>query len=159
MPIEPPDQKFFDAARGYAELGMYRDANEELEKIDPFLRPAPEVLAVRIEIYRGLEKWELMTELTRRLTEFEPENPQWPVSLAYATRHENSIKAAKEILLNAERKFPKEAVIKYNLACYCCQLAEIGSAKNYLEKAFEIDLNWRLKALDDEDLRLLWDSL
>ena len=159
MPIEPPDQKFFDAARGYAELGMYRDANEELEKIDPFLRAAPEVLALRIEIYRGLEKWELMTELTKRLTEFEPENPQWPVSLAYATRRENSIEAAKEILLNAERKFPKEAVIKYNLACYCCQLAEIENAKNYLKKAFEIDLSWRLKALDDEDLRPLWDSL
>ena len=66
MPIEPPDQKFFDAARGYAELGMYCDANEELEKIDPFLRAAPEVLALRIEIYRGLEKSELMREVAKK---------------------------------------------------------------------------------------------
>ena len=62
MPIEPPDQKFFEAARGYAELGMYCDANEELEKIDPFLRAAPEILVLRIEIYRGLGKWELVGE-------------------------------------------------------------------------------------------------
>src|SRR6266496_3130783 len=158
MPLEPPDLQHWQAAVGYVELGMFADANSELEKIDPFLRAAPEILALRIEIYRGLQKWDLMTELTRRLVEFEPDNPQWPVSLAYATRRGNSIEAAKEILLSGEAKFPNEAVIKYNLACYCCQLAEIEDAKNYLKKAFEIDSSWRLKALDDEDLRPLWDS-
>jgi hypothetical protein len=61
--------------------------------------------------------------------------------------------------LNAESKFPKEAIIKYNLACYCCQLGEIENAKNYLKKVFVIDSTWRLQALDDEDLRPLWDSL
>src|SRR6266536_1439952 len=84
MMLEPPDQQFFTAACGYVQLQMFQEANEELEKIDPFLRAAPEVLALRIEIYRGLQKWELMSELTRRLTEFDPDNPQWPVSLAYA---------------------------------------------------------------------------
>jgi len=64
-----------------------------------------------------------------------------------------------EILLNAEVKFPREPAIPYNLACYYCQLGEIEKAKRYLEKAFEIDLNWRMAALEDEDLRPLWDSL
>ena len=159
MPIEPPDQKFFEAAHGYAELGMFHDANEQLEKIDPFLRAAPEILALRIEIYRGLQKWELMTELTRRLTEFEPDNPQWPVSLAYATRRGNSIEAAKQILLNAERRFPKEAVIPYNLGCYCCQLGDLEAAKKFLRRAFQIDPAWRLIALDDIDLMPLWEAL
>jgi hypothetical protein len=27
--------------------------------------------------------------------------------------------------------------------------------KNYLKEAFEIDLNWRMAALEDEDLKLL----
>src|SRR4029453_11345078 len=65
----------------------------------------------------------------------------------------------KEILLDAEPKFPQQALIKYNLACYFCQMGDIENAKNYLRKAFEIDLNWRKAALDDEDLRPLWDSL
>ncbi|SRR6266436_4509058 len=116
MPLEPPDLQHWQTAVGYVELQMFEDANGELEKIDPFLRAAPEILALRIEIYRGLEKWELMTELTRRLTEFESNNPQWSVSLAYATRRGKSIEAAKEILLSTEQKFPKEGVIKYNLA-------------------------------------------
>jgi hypothetical protein len=66
---------------------------------------------------------------------------------------------AKEILLNAEPKFPKEGVIKYNLACYFCQTGDIKTAKNYLKKAFEIDSSWRLNALNDEDLKPMWDSL
>jgi tetratricopeptide (TPR) repeat protein len=81
------------------------------------------------------------------------------VSYAYATRRAESIAAAKEILLNAEAKFPKEAIIKYNLACYFCQTEDIETAKNYLKKAFEIDPSWRSSALEDEDLKPLWDSM
>ena len=138
---------------------MFLEANAELDKIDPFNRAAPEVLALRIAIYRGLEKWELMQEIAKRLADFQPDDIQWTISLAYATRRANSIEAAKEILLNAEPRFPKEAIIKYNLACYDCQLGEIEHAKNYLKKAFQIDLNWRMAALEDEDLTPLWDSL
>jgi len=81
------------------------------------------------------------------------------ISLAYATRRADSIQAAKEILLNAESMFPKEALIKYNLACYFCQTGDIKMAKDYLKKAFEIDLNWRSAALEDKDLKPLWESL
>jgi hypothetical protein len=66
---------------------------------------------------------------------------------------------ALEILLDAEVKFPREPAIPYNLACYYCQLGEMEKAKRYLKEAFEIDLNWRKAALDDEDLRPFWDSL
>ena len=159
MPLEPPDQKFFEAACGYAQLGMFLDANEELEKIDPYCRAAPEILALRVAIYKGLEKWDLMAAIAKRLAEFQPNNVQWTVSFAYAVRRANSIEAAKEILLEAEQKFPKEAVIKYNLACYYCQSGDLESAKKYLKQAFEIDPNWRLQALEDEDLQPLRDSL
>ena len=100
-----------------------------------------------------------MREIAKRLAEVQPNDIQWTISLAYATRRADSIQAAKEILLNAESKFRKEAIIKYNLACYCCQLGEIEKAKDYLKKAFEIDSTWRSQVLDDEDLTPLWDLL
>ena len=159
MPLESPDQQHWQAAVGYIELGMFAEADSELDKIDPFCRALPEVLAVRLAIYRGLKKWELMQEIAKRLADFQPDDVQWIASYAYATRRAESIPAAKEILLNAEPKFPQQALIKYNLACYFCQMGDIENAKNYLRKAFEIDLNWRKAALDDEDLRPLWDSL
>jgi tetratricopeptide (TPR) repeat protein len=159
VPLEPPDQQHWQAAAGYVELGMFLEADTELDKIDPFNRAAPEILAIRLAIYHGLKKWELMQEIAKRLAEFQPDDIQWTISLAYATRRAISIEAAREILLNAESKFPKEAIIKYNLACYECQLGNVEAAKNYLRQVFEIDANWRLKALDDQDLQPLWESL
>jgi hypothetical protein len=94
VPLEPPDQQRWQAATGYAELGMFLEADAELDKIDPFNRAAPEVLAIRLAIYRGLEKWELMQEIARRLKEFEPDNVQWTIALAYATRRAYSTEIA-----------------------------------------------------------------
>src|SRR5262245_22534046 len=111
MPLEPPDQQYWQAAVGYVELGMFAEADSELDKIDPFCRALPEILAVRLAICRGLKKWELMQEISQRLAQFEPDNVQWRISLAYATRRAYSIEIAMEILLTAEAKFPKEAAI------------------------------------------------
>ena len=129
MPLEPPDQQYWQAAVGYVELGMFQDANDQLEKIDPFNRAAPEVLATRLAIYRGLKKWELMQQIAKRLKEFQPDNAQWTISLAYATRRAYSIDVAREILLAAEAMFPREAAIPYNLACYYCQPGEMEKSQ------------------------------
>ena len=73
MPLEAPDLQHWRAAVGYVELGMFQEANDQLENIDPFNRAAPEVLAVRIAVYQGLKKWELMREVAKRLAEFQPD--------------------------------------------------------------------------------------
>ena len=88
MPLEPPDQQYWQAAVGYVELGMFAEADSELDKIDPFCRALPEVLAVRLAIYRGLKKWELMQQIAKRLKEFEPDNVQWTISLAVARQQQ-----------------------------------------------------------------------
>jgi len=79
--------------------------------------------------------------------------------MSLATRRANDLNAARDILVASLSKFPREAIIYYNLACYDCQLNRIESAKQYLNQAFEIDPNWRLHALEDEDLKPLWDLL
>jgi tetratricopeptide (TPR) repeat protein len=117
------------------------------------------VLALRIEIYRKLKKWELMQEIAKRLNDFQPNDIQWVLSYAFATRRAVSIEVAKEILRKSVAKFPKEAAVFFNLACYECQLRQFDSAKKYLKHAFAIDPNWRLQALEDEDLKLLWNDL
>jgi len=96
VPLEPPGQQYWRAATGYVELGMFLEADAELDKIDPFNRAAPEVLELRIAICHGLKKWELMQEVAKRLNEFQPNDIQLTISLAYATRRANSIQVAKE---------------------------------------------------------------
>jgi Tfp pilus assembly protein PilF len=159
MPLLPDDQRHLTAAEGYADLGMYLDADAELDGIDPEVRHVAEVLLVRLEIYRGLEKWELMRTVAARLAAHDPENAQWPISLAYATRRAESIEAARSILLEAVERLPKEPILHYNLACYECQLGELEVAKARLAHAFKLAPKCRLMALDNEDLKPLWDSL
>ena len=159
MSLEFPDKEFFTAAVGYCELGLFSEANEQVEKIGPLKRITPAVLALRIDIYRGLEKWELMQAASEVLHELEPHELQFVISYAYATRRAESIIAAKNILISSLAKFPHEAIIYYNLACYDCQLGLLESAKSYLKRACELDSKWRLQALEDEDLKPLWDSL
>src|SRR4029077_10934378 len=109
VPLEPPDQQYWQAAVGYVELGMFQDANDQLEKIDPFNRAAPEVLAIRLAIYRGLKKWELMQQTAKRLKQLDPDNVEWTIQLTYATRRAYSIQVAMETLVDGEAKFPREA--------------------------------------------------
>ena len=90
MPLEPPDRQLWEAAVGYVGLHMFSDADAELERIDPFNRAAPEVLAVRIAIYHGLKKWEAMREIAKRLVDFQPKDVQWIVLYVYAARRAES---------------------------------------------------------------------
>ena len=47
MSLESEEQTHLTAAHGYCELGMFLDADAELERIDAEVRHLPEVLAVR----------------------------------------------------------------------------------------------------------------
>ena len=57
--------------------------------------------------------------------------------------------------------FPISATIRYNLACYECQLGRLEQGKFWLEKAFAIGDATKLKlmALADADLEPLWRNI
>jgi tetratricopeptide (TPR) repeat protein len=137
---------------------MHLDANEELERIDPDVRHVPEVLELRLIVYSGLEKWELMQVIAKKLAFYDPKNVQWTISWAYATRRADCIDTARRILLNALEAHPEEPVIPYNLACYAAQLGDLEEARRRLERAFQLEPNMREPALTDMDLEPFWRS-
>ena len=159
MPLEPLDQQHLKAAEGYIELGMFFEANEQLENIDPCCRSTPEVLDARLAIYQGLQKWELMAAVATKLVEWNPNEPGYFVDLAYATRRAESLSAAHAILLRGETLHPKEGTIQFNLACYESQLGNIEKAKQYLKRATAIHPRFKMMALEDKDLEPLWNEL
>ncbi|GJQ57426.1 MAG: hypothetical protein SCALA701_02270 [Candidatus Scalindua sp.] len=81
------------------------------------------------------------------------------VAYAYAVRRHEKISNARTILLQAIERFSEEAIIPYNLACYECQLGNIEKAKIYLKRALSLDMNFRVIALEDEDLRTLREEI
>ncbi len=156
MPLEPEDLHHLRVAEGYIDLGMFLDANEELEQIDPDVRHLPEVLAQRCRIYGALKKWDLLQVVSRKLVACNPADIQAWVRLAFATRRAESLAAAKEILLEGLKRNPGIDNFHFNLACYECQLGNLDAAKEHLSQAITLDKKWQMRALEDEDLEPLW---
>jgi len=159
MPLEKPDQQHLRAAHGYIQLGMFEEANAELEEIDPFCRHLPEVLTARVAIYYGLKKWDLMAVVAKKLAEINLNEPANFIDWAYATRRAESIHLAHAILSKGAELHPENGAIQFNLACYESQLGNLDRAKAHLSQATKIDRKFSAMALDDPDLEPLWESL
>jgi hypothetical protein len=86
MPLDKFDQQHLRAAHGYIQLGMFEEANAELEEIDPFCRHLPEVLSARVVIYHALKKWELRAVVAEKLVAWNPNEVGYFIDLAYAKR-------------------------------------------------------------------------
>ena len=69
-------------------------------------------------------------------------------------------KKAKVVLDEAAKLFPEDDTVQYNLACYCAQLGQLNAAKEHLDKSYELGdaKQIKLMALDDDDLKPLWES-
>ena len=79
------------------------------------------------------------------------------ISLAYALRRTESVEKAEAVLLRAQAMHPKVALIAFNLACYASVTGRMEEAKERLRHAIDLDKDIRGLALDDEDLKPLWD--
>jgi tetratricopeptide (TPR) repeat protein len=156
--LAPPDTLHLLAAQGWLELGNHIEANEELENITPELRAHPAVLGVRWEIYAAAKKWEATLDIAAALIQLDPDDPLGWVHRSFALHELKRTAEARDNLLRVVDKFPASATMRYNLACYECQLGRLKQAKNWLEKAFEVGESKKIKlmALGDPDLEPLW---
>lgn len=160
-PLPRAAQIQVDAAEGWLMLKNPSAAAEELETIESAYYYHPRVLAVRWQIYAACRWWEAAWIVSTALCEIAPDYaPGW-ISQANALRYYKDLRSAKKLLLSVVDKFPEEAVIPYNLACYTCQLGQLSEACRWLLKAFEAEKTVQLKlmALCDPDLKSLWDKI
>jgi tetratricopeptide (TPR) repeat protein len=126
-------QRHVLASSGYRELGMFDSAAQVLEEI------APE------------------DKVASHLVKVEPENAGWWITLAYSVRRIEGIEKAEAILLRAQAIHPKVAMIAFNLACYASVAGRTEEAKERLRHAIQLDKEIRKLAIEDNDLKPLWD--
>jgi hypothetical protein len=63
------------------------------------------------------------------------------------------------VLLKAEMTLGDTcATLHFNLACYACQMGDMGEAKRRLETACKMQSEYKAIALDDLDLKPMWDD-
>ena len=159
MPLDTQDAHHLLAAVGYLELEMFADADAELDLIDADVRHLPEILSVRVHIYSGAKKWELMLAVAKRLAEYDPSNVEWTVNYAYALRRAVSLESATAVLMSAVERDAVPGIYHFNLACYHCQTGKLAEAQTFLAAAFKREKRFRQLALEDSDLEPLWKSL
>jgi Flp pilus assembly protein TadD len=150
-------QRHVLACSGYIELGMFDDAAQVLEEIEPEEKSRNEVLGARVNLYMAARKYDIAAAITRHLVEVQPENAVWWTQLAYAVRRSETIEKAEAILLEAREIHPRNVVILVNLASYASLTGRTEEAKARLRHAIDLDKDARRMALDVEDLKPLWD--
>jgi len=155
MSLSPDDRYYLNAAVGYLELGMFGEAQSELEKIAPEAGGQTEVLVVRLALFQETQRWASMQSAARKLAELDPADPQWAIAWAYATRRAESIDVARLVLIEALERHPLEALIHYNLACYDSVLKNLESSQEFLVRALTLEPGMRAMALEDPDLEPL----
>ncbi|MGA3169773.1 MAG: hypothetical protein ABSE62_02065 [Chthoniobacteraceae bacterium] len=86
MPSFLDDLRLLESAQGYVELGLYMQANRELEQMSAGTRAWPEALAVKLAIFGGLGLWEMVEIVAAQLAECAAGNPRWMMMAETARR-------------------------------------------------------------------------
>jgi tetratricopeptide (TPR) repeat protein len=144
------------AVEGYIDLGMYKEAQRELNAIDPAYLIFEETLVLQLCVFAGLQRWKDARELSTSLAEQDPDNPQWTIWSASAACRLQSVEVAKKILQQALVSHPDNANIHYNLSCYETRLRHFHKAQRHLLRAIQIDPRFKMLAMDDADLEPLF---
>lgn len=143
-------------ANGYLDLGMLDDAEDELDAIAEEDQSGYDTLSLRVRLYSERKDWSRMEVTSRELVALDDETAYGWVNLAYALRELDRIDEAKEIATKGLARQPKEAVLWFNLACYCSLLGEVEDASTHLDRAIELEKSFESSAVDDPDLENLW---
>lgn len=151
--------KHFQRAQGWLLLENHAAAERALRLIPAAFRGRSEVVQFRAQLHLSAKRWARAVPLLRRLVKQDPTEPQYWVSLAFAVRRAQSITAAEKILLKARARFPQEAVIWFNLACYAAQQDRLTDAHNLLREAVRRESAYRDLAKTDPDLAPFWKAV
>jgi predicted Zn-dependent protease len=150
-----------EAAEGWLMLGNPVEAHEELEQIAVEFARHPSVLAMRWQVYAAARWWEAAYVVSKALCELAPQSSEAWICQANTLRNFRGVLEAWTMLLTVVKKFPDNAIMRYNLACYAAQLNLMEESSGWLVEAFELEGSVQLKlaAIYDPDLQPLWDKI
>ena len=156
--LETPGSFHFLAAQGWLELGNSAEAQAELDQLDAAWQSRPEVLKLWIDAFVDQKNWEEALEKSAALIQAAPDDPMGWFHRSYCLHELKRTEEARDNLLRVIDKFPASGTMRYNLACYECQLGRLEQARHWLRKTYELGGEEQLRdnALKDPDLKPLW---
>jgi hypothetical protein len=145
-------------AQGFRELGLLKEAAEELAAVPTEHTEETEFLREKAILAQEREEWAELAAAARILAHREPHEPDWWILWAFGTRRSVSIEAAEKILLVAVMMHDRVATIHFNLGCYACLLGNLDGARARVARAIGIDSQFQDLARTDPDLEALRQS-
>src|SRR5215470_12326634 len=136
--LDRSDILHLEAAQGWLGFSDWREANEELDRITPAMRTHPRVSRTRILVCIAAEKWDLMHEIAQALLLKLPYDALVCVYAGMALDRLNRTKEACDLLASNVKRFPKNAQLHYDLACYACKIGGLEQAMGSLERAIDV---------------------
>lgn len=113
------DERTIMEARGFAELGMYQEAWEAVERLPQTSWTSPQVLAVRLLVCSGLKKWDMGLEFARLVGPVYPREVREAAGRCHLARAEalcagGDVDGAKEAVKVLMSVWPegRQAVVK-----------------------------------------------
>ena len=153
----------FRAAQGWLELGCPADAAAELAQLPPELRCEPDVLRIQFHVERLLKNYPEALAVASGLIASVPEDKWGWLYRSHALHWLGRSVEAYDLLEPMRTKFPEAFELPYDLACYCAQTGRVDEARTWLMEAFRLGKKTSAAiegmALDDQDLRPIWDDI
>ena len=163
LQLQPPDTHFLSSAIGWLELGNPAEAKAELSKISKSVREHVDVLELEWLILSQEKDWSAALDIAKAIVKKAPDRASGWLHQAYALRRTTNggLLAAWNALSGVIDRFPEEATIFYNLACYACQMDRMDDARKLLNRAMDVGGRKQITkmALSDDDLKPLWSEL
>ncbi len=150
-----------EAAEGWLMLGNPAEAHGELEGISGENANHPAVLSMRWQVYAAARWWEAAYVVSKALCDLAPDSAEPWICQANTLRNYKGVVDAWRTLLGVVNRFPQNAVMRYNLACYAAQMGLLEESCGWLVQAFELEeaVELKLAAIYDPDLQPLWDRI
>ena len=102
-----------------------------------------QVLYLRGQAYRALERFSDSVPFFREAAELEPQNVHIRLSLAWCYKRCKRLDLAIQALEEALEADASIAIVHYNLACYWSLAGNVKLAVAYLSQAFELEPEYR----------------
>ncbi len=136
--LDFPDKHYVRAAEGWLDLGDSAEAARELRLVSAAAGGHPDVLELRWRLYAIRRQWDAALDIAVAVTQSAPDLPVGWIHQSYCLHELNRTEEAWELLRPLADQFPEDVTIAYNLACYACQLGDLGQARNWIQRAIKL---------------------
>jgi predicted Zn-dependent protease len=139
-------------ARGYLELGMVRQAEQELDRLPPAMQDMPAVMSLRSHLLVARRRWRRVVAHARRAVRLFPESPEYYIHAATACDMLGQRAKGRQIWDSAPATVRTNGVAHLHVARFEARLGNVDAAREHLASAFDLDPRLRLVVSKDPHL-------